>query len=225
MLDNLKQEIVNISKRLYDRELIVATDGNVSARLSENEILITSKGKCKGFLTPANIVQISLGWDGSRIPPSPSYTPNPRPGNPESRIATPLPSSEYRMHLEVYKQRKDINAVVHTHSSFATAYSTTRKPLNPLLAESVLLGGEIPCAEYATPSTEEVPKSISKWIKTHDCMLLANHGVLTVGKSLEEAFIQAERVEFLAKITFLARVFGGEKELTKEEMENLKKLL
>ena len=115
--------------------------------------------------------------------------------------------------------------VVHTHSPFATAYSTTRKPLKPLLAESVLLGGEIPCADYATPSTEEVPKSISQWIKDHDCLLLANHGVLAVGKSVEEAFVQAERVEFLAKITFLARIFGGEKELTKEEMDRLRNLI
>jgi L-fuculose-phosphate aldolase len=212
-MKDLIQEIVQISKRLYDRGLIVATDGNVSARLSEDEILITSKGKCKGFLSVDDIIQIPVGWDGLQLPHSELRTPNLE------------PSSEYRMHLEVYKQRKDINAVVHTHSPFATAYSTTRKPLKPLLAESVLLGGEIPCAEYATPSTEEVPKSISKWIKTHDCVLLANHGVLAIGKSLEEAFVQAERVEFLAKITFLARVFGGEKELTKEEMENLKRLI
>jgi L-fuculose-phosphate aldolase len=186
---------------------------SVHGYLMMKEILITSKGKCKGFLTPDDILQIPVGWDESSIP------------NHQSPITNIMPSSEYRMHLEVYKQRKDINAVVHTHSPFATAYSTTRKPLKPLLAEAVLLGGEIPCAEYATPSTEEVPKSISKWIKDHDCVLLANHGVLAIGKSLEEAFIQVERVEFLAKITFLARVFGGEKELTKEELENLKKLL
>ena len=174
MVKKLKNEIVQISKRLYNRGLIVATDGNVSARLSKDEILITPKGKGKGFLTENDIVKIPLEWDGTR-------NPNPAPtrggASPESRTPAPLPSSEYKMHLEVYRQRKDVNAVVHTHSPYATAYSTTRKPLKPLLAESVLLGGEIPCAEYATPSTEEVPKSISKWIKDHDCLLLANHGV------------------------------------------------
>jgi len=224
-MEKLKEQIVNISKLLYDRGLVVATDGNVSARLSKDKILITPRGKCKGFLKSDEIVVIPL-VGALRLRRT---RPEGRERNPITSYQSPItglkPSSEYKMHLEVYKQRKDVNAVIHTHSPFATAFSTTRKPLKPLLAETILMGGEIPCAKFATPSTDEVPKSISKWIKTHDSLLLANHGVLAIGKSLEEAFFQAERVEFLAKVNFLARILGGGKELSKKDIEELKRMI
>jgi len=195
----LKKEICKVAEIIYAKGLVVATDGNVSVRTPDNCILITPSGKRD--IKVEDIVKIDLE------------------GNIKKRALKP--SSEYRMHIEVYKKRKDINGIVHTHPPYATAFGAAGIPLKPIIAETVLENGEIPVAPYGTPSTEEVPRSISKLIEKHNSLILAHHGLLSVGRDLFEALNRAERVEFLARINFLAKMLGGAVPLSQKRIEKL----
>ena len=121
------------------------------------------------------------------------------------------PSSEMLMHLEVYRQRPDVQAVVHAHPPIATGFAVAGIPLDrAVLAEVLTTLGSIPIAEYATPSTQELPEAVRKYIKAHDGMLLANHGALTVGGDLFAAYYKMETIEHFAKISLVARLLGRE---------------
>ena len=116
------------------------------------------------------------------------------------------------MHLEVYRQRPDARAVVHAHPPIATAFAVAGIPLDrAVLAEVVTTLGSVPIADYATPSTQALPQAVSRYIKAHDGMLLANHGALTVGTDLFSAYFKMETIEHFAHISFIARMLGGER--------------
>jgi L-fuculose-phosphate aldolase len=135
------------------------------------------------------------------------------------------PSSEMLMHLEVYRQRPDVRAVVHAHPPIATGFAVAGIPLNrAVLAEVLTTLGSIPIAEYATPSTAELPAAVRKYITAHDGMLLANHGALTVGADLMAAYYKMETIEHFAKISLVARLLGGENLLAREEVARLQEL-
>ncbi len=199
---SLKKEICKIARIIYEKNLIVATDGNISARTQDDCILITPSGRRD--VTIEDIVKIELEGTIKR-----------------NQLK---PSSEYKMHIEVYKKRNDVHGIVHTHPPYATAFAVAGISLEPIIAEAVFTNGKIPVTSYATPSTEEVPRSISKLIESHNSLLLAHHGLLTVGKDLYEALNRAERAEFLAKVTFLARILGGAVPLSQERIEKLMEL-
>jgi L-fuculose-phosphate aldolase len=129
------------------------------------------------------------------------------------------------MHLEVYRQRPDVQAVVHAHPPIATGFAVAGLPLNKaVLAEVLTTLGSIPIAEYATPSTSELPAAVRKYIKAHDGMLLANHGALTAGADLFAAYYKMETIEHFAKISLVARLLGGENLIAREEVERLQGL-
>jgi L-fuculose-phosphate aldolase len=135
------------------------------------------------------------------------------------------PSSEALMHLEVYRQRPDINAVVHAHPPIATGFAVAGIPLDrAVLAEVLTTLGSIPLAEYATPSTSELPDAIRKYIRAHDGMLLANHGALTVGADLFGAYYKMETIEHFAHISLVARLLGRENLISREEVTRLQGL-
>jgi L-fuculose-phosphate aldolase len=135
------------------------------------------------------------------------------------------PSSEMLMHLEVYRQRPDVQAVVHAHPPIATGFAVAGIPLNrAVLAEVLTTLGSIPIAEYATPSTKELPDAVRKYIKAHDGMLLANHGALTVGGDLYSAYYKMETIEHFAKISLVARMLGRENLISREEVMRLQEL-
>ena len=135
------------------------------------------------------------------------------------------PSSEMLMHLEVYRQRPDVQAVVHAHPPIATGFAVAGIPLDrAVLAEVLTTLGSIPIAEYATPSTSELPAAVRKYIKAHDGMLLANHGALTVGADLFAAYYKMETIEHFAKISLVARLLGGENLIAREEVARLQEL-
>jgi L-fuculose-phosphate aldolase len=135
------------------------------------------------------------------------------------------PSSEMLMHLEVYRQRPDVQAVVHAHPPIATGFAVAGIPLDrAVLAEVVTTLGSIPIAEYATPSTDALPAAVGKYIRAHDGMLLANHGALTVGADLFAAYYKMETIEHFAKISLVARLLGGENVLGREEVNRLQQL-
>ena len=146
---------------------VAANDGNISVKVSENEYYCTPTGVSKGFMTPDMIIKIDA--DGNKL---------------EGKLN---PSSEIKMHMRVYRERPDVNAVVHAHPPTATAYAVAGIPLDKyLLPEAILVLGDVPICKYGTPSTMEIPDSLEPYIQTHDAFLLQNHGALTVGTSAQE---------------------------------------
>ncbi len=203
--DQLRADIVEVGRRLYARGYTASNDGNISARLDGGRLLMTPKSVCKGFMTPQMMCVTDL--DGRKL------------------AGERDPSSEMQMHLEVYRQRPDVKAVVHAHPPIATAFAVAGIPLDrAVLAEVVTTLGSVPIAEYATPSTKELPEAVRRYVKAHDGMLLANHGALTLGTDLFSAYYKMETIEHFAKISFAARMLGGERLLSREEVVRLQGL-
>ncbi len=203
--DTLRAGIVEVGRRLYARGYTASNDGNISARLDAGRLLMTPKSVCKGFMTPDMMCITDL--DGRKL------------------AGERDPSSEMQMHLEVYRQRPDAQAVVHAHPPIATGFAVAGIPLDrAVLAEVVTTLGSVPIAEYATPSTKELPEAVRKYVKAHDGMLLANHGALTLGTDLFSAYYKMETIEHFAKISLVARLLGGERLLSREEVDRLQGL-
>jgi L-fuculose-phosphate aldolase len=201
----LRADIVEVGRRLYTRGYTASNDGNISVRLDEGRLLTTPKNVCKGFMTADMMVVVDL--EGRKVE--------------GSRDA----SSELKMHLEVYRNRPDVRAVVHAHPPLATGFAVAGIPLDrAVLAEVVTTLGSIPIADYATPSTEELPAAVRQYIKAHDGLLLANHGALTVGHELFAAYYKMETVEHFARISLVARLLGGERLLSQQEVQRLQGL-
>lgn len=201
----LRADIVEVGRRLYARGYTASNDGNISVRLDDSRLLMTPKSVCKGFMDPAMMCITDL--EGRKL------------------AGDRDPSSEMLMHLEVYRQRPDAKAVVHAHPPMATAFAVAGIPLDrAVLAEVVTTLGSVPIADYATPSTMELPAAVRKYVKAHDGMLLANHGALTLGSDLYSAYYKMETIEHFAKISFIARMLGGERLLSREEVERLQGL-
>jgi L-fuculose-phosphate aldolase len=202
---SLRADIVEVGRRMYARGYTASNDGNISVRLGEGRLLMTPKSVCKGFMTPDMMCITDL--DGRKLQ-----------GERD-------PSSEILMHLEVYRQRPDVQAVVHAHPPTATGFAVAGIPLDrAVLAEVVATLGSIPIAEYATPSTTELPEAVRKYIKAHDGMLLANHGALTAGSDLFSAYYKMETIEHFAKISLVARLLGRENLIAREELLRLQEL-
>lgn len=201
----LREGIVEVGRRLYARGYTASNDGNISVRLDGNRLLMTPKSVCKGFMSPDMMCITDL--DGRKL------------------AGERDPSSEMQMHLEVYRQRPDANAVVHAHPPTATGFAVAGIPLDrAVLAEVVTTLGSVPIAEYATPSTKELPDAVRKYVKAHDGMLLANHGALTLGTDLFSAYYKMETIEHFAKISLVARLLGGENLLSRREVNRLQGL-
>ena len=201
----LRGAIVEVGRRLYARGYAASNDGNISVRLDAGRLLMTPKSVCKGFMAPEMMVITDL--DGRKL------------------AGERDPSSEMQMHLEVYRQRSDANAVVHAHPPIATGFAVAGIPLDrAVLAEVVTTLGSVPIAEYATPSTKELPEAVRKYVKAHDGMLLANHGALTLGADLLAAYYKMETIEHFAKISLVARMLGGERLLSRQEVDRLQGL-
>ena len=201
----LRADIVEVGRRMYAREYTDSNAGNISVRLGDDRLLMTPKSVCKGFMTPDMMCITDL--EGRKLQ-----------GDRD-------PSTEMLMHLEVYRQRPDVRAVVHAHPATATGFAVAGIPLDrAVLAEVLTTLGSIPIAEYATPSTAELPDAVRKYIKAHDGMLLANHGALTVGPDVFAAYYKMETIEHFAKISLVARMLGRENLITREEVDRLQGL-
>ena len=203
----IKKEICDIGKRIYNRGMVAANDGNISVKLNDHEFLCTPTGVSKGFMTPEYICKVDE--NGQVIQANKGFK----------------PSSEIKMHMRVYKERPDVNAVVHAHPPTATAFTVANVPLDKyILPEAVLVLGAVPTCDYGTPSTNEIPDSLEPYLQNNDAFLLKNHGALTVGNTLTKAFFVMEEVEFFAKISFMARQLGGEDEIPCDELIKLMEL-
>ena len=132
------------------------------------------------------------------------------------------PSSEIKMHMRVYKERPDVNSVVHAHPVYATSFAIAGIPLTePIMPEAVIALGCVPIAEYGTPSTEEIPDAVSKYLPYYDAVLLENHGALAFSDSLLNAYHKMESVEFYAQLLYQAKMLGGPKPLSEEQVQRL----
>ena len=201
-----REAVCRVGRLLYDRGYVAANDGNISVKVGEDRLLITPSGVSKGRMTPEMLLVTDL--DGNVLE------------------GDRHPSSEGKMHLEVYRGRPDVNAVVHAHPPVATAFAVCRRGLEtPYLSELVAGLGQVPCTtSFAMLSTEEVPESVRPYLEDHNALLLANHGALAWGGDLWEAFDRLETVEHTAKIVLNAQLLGGGVPLTEAEVERLQGL-
>jgi L-fuculose-phosphate aldolase len=197
----IRAEILDVGRRLHEKGLITAAEGNISVRDGER-IYVTAGGVSKGRLTPEQVVITDL--DGRVL-------------EGRSRVSSELP-----MHVAVYRARPDARAIVHAHPPTATAFAVAHIPLDrPILAEAVLLLGPVPVVPYAPPSTPDLASVVATAALTAQALLLANHGALALGESLARAHERMETLEHLARVTLLARLLGGDKPLAPAEVERL----
>src|SRR5208337_3486083 len=196
----LRQEIVRVCRMLHQKNYLAGTDGNVSVPLGD-QVLITPSGVNKGMMEEHQVITVDL----------------------EGRLlaGTGRPTSELRMHLLVYELRPEAGAVVHAHLPYATACTLAGiSLLEPILPEVVITLKGIPTAAYATPSTEEVPKSIQEF----DAILLSRHGAITVGQDVMDAYNKMEKLEHTAQVVLAARLQGPVSPLSASEVEKLRRL-
>jgi L-fuculose-phosphate aldolase len=198
----LKKDIVEIGRRVYQRGYVAANDGNISVKTPDNRVLITPTGVSKGFMDVDSMVVVTM--DGKQV------------------SSGPKASSELGMHLAVYRERDDVNAIVHAHPPFATAFGIAEIPLTQaILPEVVISLGAIPLIEYGTPGTEELCKPLIPKLKQHDAFLLQNHGALALGPDLTTAYFRMETLEHFAHIAFNAYLLGKINTLSESDIGKL----
>ena len=201
---NIRAQICDICHKMWQLGWVAANDGNVTVKLDEDTFLATPTGISKSFMEPDKLVKIN--GKGEILEALEGYR----------------PSSEIKMHLRCYQERADVGAVVHAHPPTATGFALAHKPLDTYsLIECVIAIGAVPIAPYGTPSTDEVPESIAPLLPKHDVILLENHGALTVGSDLTTAYYRMETLELWAKTSFVAQMLGGEKEISRGNIDRL----
>ena len=198
----IRQDLSRIAKKLYDKGLVAGANGNISARIDTDVLLASPLGISLGALNPEQIIKTNLRGD--------------------LLGGAGRPSVEYPLHLEAYRLRSDIRAVVHAHPPFATGMAAAGQDMTkPLLTEVVLAFKAIPLASYAPPATDGFVRSIAELVPQYDAILLANHGALTLGKTPDEACHKMEVLESVAQSTMAARLFGGGVFLSDAQLQEL----
>ncbi len=189
---------------MYDRKYIVGAEGNLSARLDGGRIIITPAGMNKGYMKPSDLIICDMRGEKSE--------------------GAGQPSTEIKIHLAAYRNRPDVMAVCHAHPVYAVSFSVAGTALDmAVLPEMVGTLGGAPLVEYASPGSAELAANLEKYIDRYDAFLLQSHGVLTLGRSLEESFDRMETVERFAEILFTADGRGGADLLSSVETERLLK--
>ncbi|HVP69595.1 MAG TPA: class II aldolase/adducin family protein [Anaeromyxobacteraceae bacterium] len=185
----LRRDVVEACRRLHERGLIGAGEGNVSCRLGPDRLLVTPSGANKGFLRPEDLLVVDA----------------------EGRVVRGRgrPSTELRMHLAAYRARPDAGAVVHAHPLTAVAFTVAGlPPPNAILPEAVLVLGEVAVAPFATPGTDEVPRSLAGLWRGREVLLLERHGALALGRDVFQAFDRVETLERVCRVALAARLLG-----------------
>ena len=200
---SLLPDMIAVGRRLYNKNLIAATDGNLSARLGTDRYIVTRSGICKGEMTEDDL--LTCDQDG-------------RPVN-CSNV-----SSEIHLHLAIYRLRADVSAVIHAHPPMVVACSLAGIDLSePILPEAVMTLGPVPTTRFAAPTSPDGARVIADLIKEHDAVILDRHGSITVGKTIWDAYYKLERLEFSARVIYLASLTGKIKKLTSSEIDKINK--
>jgi L-fuculose-phosphate aldolase len=198
----LKEQICEIGRRLYAREFAAANDGNITIRLNEKEVLCTPTMVSKGFLKCEDLCKVD--YDGKQL------------------AGRKKRSSEVLLHLAVYKTRPDVNAVVHCHPPHATAFAVAHEPIPKcILPEVEVFLGEVPMAVYETPGTQKFADTITPYLKDCNTIILANHGTVTFGPTLENAYFNTEIIDAYCRILILARQLGRVNYFTEQQTREL----
>lgn len=197
-----REEIVRVGRLMFDKGWIAANDGNITVRLDSGNVLATPRGVSKGMLKPEDLVVVDM--DGNRI-------------------SGPLEvTTEIGMHLTIYRERPDVNAVVHAHPATATGFAVAGRALNlGTLPEVIISLGSVPLAEYGVPGTPAFSDGLLPYIPKYDAMLLANHGAVAYGPDVMRAFFRMDTVEHFARIELVAELLGGAKVLPRAEIQKL----
>ncbi|MBW1878607.1 MAG: class II aldolase/adducin family protein [Deltaproteobacteria bacterium] len=200
----LRNQLIEFGRRCYERRLLVGMDGNLSVRLTEELILCTRTGCHKGMLTDDDLVLIDRRGNKVR-------------GQGES-------TSETAMHLACYRERADVEAVIHAHPPMCVAFSLAGVSMaRCVLPEVVLTLGTIPTLTYETTGTSALAERVAEAVRRFDAMVLDHHGAVCVGPSLLDAFCKLETMEHVAHIMKAARDLGGVRDLPPEESERLRR--
>ena len=199
----LRNAICEIGKICYQRGLISASDGNMSCRMSDGTVLITGAGAMKGFLNPEQLAKVDL--DGNSLTPGAKQ------------------STETNIHLVCYKERPDVHAVLHCHPPHAVALTVAEIDMQmPIIPEMIVTIGGIPTTPFATPGTLELGESIREVVRCSDALVMRNHGSVTVGPNILDAFKKLDMIEHTARILWLAHtVRGGLEPLSDEAVAKL----
>lgn len=196
-----RRDIVRVGKLMYERNYVVAWDGNVSVRLDDGRILATPTQTGKARMTEDALALTDL--DGKPL---------------NDRRA----SSELAMHLLIYRERADVKSVVHAHPPHGSAFAVAGLAIDePILSEVILTLGCVPLADYGTPSTDELTEAMRPLVKHHNALLMSNHGAVAYGADVWQAFDRLETLEHTAKIAILARTLGGARNLAPDAIEKL----
>jgi L-fuculose-phosphate aldolase len=191
------RQMAQCCRQLAARGLIAGRDGNLSVRLAAGRLLVTPAGAIKSLLTPADMVEVDARG--------------------RKRRGRRNPTSELDLHLRILRLRPDVGAVVHAHPPVATGFASVGEGFDTfVLPELIFLVGPVPLVPYGTPGTPELGDRVETVIGEHNALLLANHGAVTVGKTLEEAWIRMESLEHGARILLAARLLGRVRELTRD---------
>ncbi len=205
----IKEWICEIGRRVYTKGFAAANDGNISYRVGENEVLCSPTMICKGFMKHEDICMVDL--DGGQL------------------AGTKKRTSEILLHLNIMKHRPDVKAVVHCHPPHATAFAVAREAIPQcVLPEIEVFMGEVPLAPYETPGGQEFADTVAPFLKSTNTIILTNHGTVSFGKTLEEAYWKTEILDAYCRILILAKEIGGITYLNEQksrELLDLKKRL
>lgn len=203
-LKKIKSEIIEYGKLAGIKNFTPGYSGNFSARF-EDKILITSSGSSNGYLSEEELVLID--FKGNLVE------------------GDKKPSSEKMLHVEFYKQRPDVNYIIHVHSPYLSSFACCHIPLDePIMAENVFYFGEIPLAEYGLPSSMDLVEKTAKYFKDYDAVLMANHGFIVGDKTIKDAFLKLELAESYAQVVFNTKMMGGAVLFTQKEVDEINSL-
>ena len=198
-----RRDLCEVGRRMYQNGYVAANDGNMSVKCGSDTVLITPAGVSKGFMKPRMMVKVDL----------------------EGRVLSGgyKPSSEIKLHLAVYRENAGVTSVVHAHPPVATSFAIAGIPLDrPLVTEAMILLGVVPVAPYATPGTQDLPESILPFCRKYNAVLLANHGVLTWGRDLFEAYHRLETLEHCALMSMYSeQILNKANSLTRAQVRAL----
>ena len=198
----IKQDICDIGRRIYDRGFAAANDGNITVRVGENEVLCTPTMHCKGFLKPDDISTVDM--TGKQI------------------AGRKKRSSEALLHLEIYKQRPDLKSVVHCHPPHATAFAVAREPIPQcILPEVEVFLGDVPITKYETPGGQAFADTIIPFVQKTNVIILANHGTVSYGESVERAYWWTEILDAYCRILLLSKQLGRVSYVSEEKEREL----
>ncbi len=197
-----RNDIIEICGRVYRNGWVASNDGNISIKIGPDSVLCTPTGMSKGYLTADQLVKVDM--NGNKL---------------EGELEA---SSEVKIHLDVFKNKPGVNSAVHAHPPYSTAYAVAGLPLDQCIIPEIIVSlGSIPLTEYGTPSTQEIPNSIRKYLKDHNAFLMENHGAFTIGGDVYQAYYRMESMELFAKISLLAKTLGNVNNISEENVRKI----